>query len=251
MAADEKQQAVDRIVKDLGCTKNEAKNAMSLAGGNEELARSIVQEYKKATHTTFAGGKSGQILEMPKSGYAAELEKMQKHSNANQTQKAVGQKTLTVYKNGILVDDKFTRLSESEREEMLKNISNTGEIPSKLFGIKQGDYLDIETNIKTDEIYKEDYPGISHSINIQHPTKKGEPISLGSGGPVFKLVVGETARVVRMGECKTLTPLQDFLKENGISGTLFCDKECVSWDDDPGKYNRCTLWVVGEKEYRP
>lgn len=149
-----------KTMKQMGCSENQARNALELARYDEGVAATIIKEYNSAKKTNYVGGHSGQIVEVPRSEYADAFEKLMKHSKQNEDKPAVCTKTLTIYKNGLLIDEKFLRLSEKEKKELIDKISETGEVPSELFGIRRGDIVDVELVMDhAEETYKEDYPG--------------------------------------------------------------------------------------------
>lgn len=241
MSPEEKEHAIRQLMEEIKCTQNQASNALILARGNKEIARTIIKEYNSATKTTYAGGVSGQIVETPKSEYADEFKKLMEHSKNNQGQEATASKTLIVYKNGIVIEDKFTRLKENERDAMIKKISETGEVPSHLFGIKQGDFIDVEMSMRLDEIYKEEYPGDAHTVSLSVPVETGDKIELGSSEIVFKLVIQNKVVTVQMGNCTDFSSLIEYLKKKNISGNLKCNGQIISLADPPAKYNRSRI----------
>jgi len=242
MIKEEKDAKIRKIVKELGCTENQARNALELARYDEELAKVIVKEHNGEKRTSYAGGVSGQVVEMPKSEYADDFKKLMEHSNKNQEEAATGKKTLTIYKNGLLIDDRFVRLPEKERDEVIRKISETGEVPSSLFGIKQGDLIDVEVNVQTGDMYKEDYPGKSHSVRTAVPKETGGVIEIGSNPDVvFKLTINKQNVIVKLGGCTTFLPLKEHLEKNNIPGVLTHNGKEVRWNEAPSKYSRSLL----------
>lgn len=241
MSPEEKAHAIQHMMKKIKCTHNQAKNALDLARGDIELATSIVKEYNSNIKTTYAGGVSGQIIETPKSDYAKEFKKLMEHSKNNQAHEAVAKKTLAVYKNGFLIDDKFTRFKEEERDKLIKKISETGEVPADLFGIKQGDFIDVELSMHIDEIYKEEYPGDPYTIKKSFPIETGSIVELGSSEIVFKLVIQNKIVTMHMGGCTNFKPLQSYLEKSNLSGKLTCEGRTISWSDSPINYNRSRI----------
>ncbi|KAI5191027.1 hypothetical protein NECID01_1257 [Nematocida sp. AWRm77] len=244
MSPAEKEHAVKKLVKELGCPENQARNALVLARGDSETAAAIVKEYNSAKKTNYVGGQSGQIVEVPKSEYADAFEKLMKHSKQNEGEPATCKKTLTIYKNGLLIDDKFVRLSEKEKKAMIDKISETGEVPSELFGIKRGDLIDVEiVTDQTEELYKEDYPGRSYTIGRSPslPKETGDVIDLGSTEVVLKLTLNGTNVMVNLGGCASFAPLREYLENQNIEGTLVCGGKDVPWEECPEKYNRSLI----------
>ncbi|KAI5186158.1 hypothetical protein NEHOM01_1323 [Nematocida homosporus] len=247
MNAEQKTHAIIDLMQELNCTENQARNALELAQYNYDLARTIVKEYLSDKKTNYVGGNSGQIVEMPKSEYAEEFEKLMRHSQNNhnnqnnQENTVVVKKTLTVYKNGFLIDDKFTRLTQEERDALMKQISETGEVPSHLFEINPGDLVDVEIALQTDETYREDFPGEGRTIQQTVPKGSGESIDLGGPEVVFKLTVGGKKVHVKMGGCSDFHPLKQHLEGQGLTGQLFCSGVSVAWDENPSKYSRDLL----------
>lgn len=235
---------VKQLMDSLNCTENQARNALKISRDDMSIAEAIIKEHKSEKRTNYVGGNSGQIVEVPKSGYAEEFEKLMEESNKNQTQVAVASKKFTIYKNGFLIDSTFTRLSEKEVKRTLETIFKTKELPSDLFNIKQDDLIDVEIQDKSEEIYKEDFPGVSRSVSLSIPTEDKSKILLGDDSILFKLNIHSKNTIVQMGGSSTFSLLQDYLKERGISGRLVCDDKEVSWDEDPSKYKRTLLRLV-------
>ncbi|OAG33336.1 hypothetical protein NEIG_01821 [Nematocida sp. ERTm5] len=240
---------ITELMKKLNCTENQARNALKLSRDDMAIAETIIKEYNSDKRTSYVGGNSGQIVEMPKSGYAAEFEKLMKESNKADSDKTesgepVGNRKLSIYKNGFLIDDKFTRLSDKEIKRVMDNIIKKQEIPSDLFNIKQNDLVDVEIQDKSDEMYKEDFPGVSRTINLSIPKEDKSVIELGTDSVLFKLTVGNKNIIVKMGGCTTFQPLQEYFKEKECNGKLSYDGKEVSWDEDPSKYKRELLKLI-------
>ncbi|OAG28905.1 hypothetical protein NEDG_01044 [Nematocida displodere] len=237
----EREPTIKGLIDELGCTENQAKNALTLAQGNVNTAKGIIREYRETTRTSSAGGTCAQMTENPKSEYAEEFERLQKHSDGNQNEEAAATRALIIYKNGFLIDEKFTPMTEAERNAAMKQISETGEVPSEMFGIKQGDLVDVDVSIQTDEVFKEDYPGPFYSVKHSAPAIPGDAIELGSGGPIFKLIIKGKSAIVKMGPEETFHALRDYLGRKGINGNLKHEKTDVSWDENPSKFERMVL----------
>ncbi|KAI5171125.1 hypothetical protein NEFER03_0527 [Nematocida sp. LUAm3] len=241
MSPEEKNETIKGLVKEAKCTENQARNALELSRYNVEIAKSIVKEYTSAKKTNYVGGVSGQIQEVPKSQYADEFARLMQHSNQNQGETAKEKRLLTIYRNGFLIDDQFTRLSPKERDSLMKRISETGEVPSDMFRIHKGDLVDVEIDMKLDEMYKEAFPGESYSIKQSLPKETGSTIDLGTQEVTFKLTVNKQNVIVKMGGSSSFLPLKSYLDEKNIKGSLFHEEKCVSWDEDPSKYSRTRL----------
>ncbi|KAI5192406.1 hypothetical protein NEMIN01_1993 [Nematocida minor] len=232
------------LVEKLNCTENQARNALQIARDDMAIAEVIIKEHRAEKRTSYVGGNSGQIVEMPKSGYAEEFEKLMKHSEMNQGEEAVGKRKFTIYKNGFLIDSKFTPLKEAEIKRTMENIFKNKELPSDLFNINQDDLIDVEVVDKSDEIYKEDYPGASRTVNLAIPTEAKSHIDLGGDSIVFKLTIEGKNTVVKMGDCPTFSLLKAYLEERGICGRLIYEEKEISWDENPANYKRTLLKLV-------
>ncbi|KAI5179743.1 hypothetical protein NEOKW01_0206 [Nematocida sp. AWRm80] len=244
MPSEERKQNIQKLVRDLGCTENQARNALEISRDNLDMAKTIIKEYRAETQTTYAGGKSGQVVEMPKSDHTRQFEELMKHSAANQDKEPVGSKKLIVYKNGFLIDDKFTKLTEKEREEIMDKIASTGEVPSEMFKIKQGDLVDVEIEMKTDTVYKDVFDGVAHSISVTRPTNTGKKIALGTNETLFKLTLGMENVLVEIGGKHSFEDLKKYLEQNNQAGQLYSGDKQVDWSEDPSKYNRALLRIV-------
>ncbi|EHY65595.1 hypothetical protein NERG_01202 [Nematocida ausubeli] len=235
---------IAELVKKLNCTENQARNALQLARDDMAIAETIIKEYNADKRTSYVGGHSGQIVEIPKTKYAAEFEKLMKASNAGENEEAVGSRKLTIYKNGFMIDDKFTPLSEKEIKRALDNILKKQEVPSDLFNIKQNDLVDVEIQDKSDEVYKEDYPGLSRTVKLTIPQEGKSVIELGTDEVLFKLTIRNKNTIVKMGGCTSFAPLQKYLQERECPGGLFHDGKNVPWEENPSKYKRELLKLV-------
>lgn len=229
------------LMKKLNCSKNQARNAMKIARDNMSLAETIIKEFNSEKRTNFVGG--NQIVELPKSKYAKEFEELMKHSESS-TEKAVAHKKFTIYKNGFLIDEKFFRLSEREIKKRLDKIFKDKELPSDLFNINQNDLIDTEIHDKSEEIYKEEYPGESNTISLSIPTETNSKIELGDNSVVFKLTINGRNSIVKLGGSSNFHPLREYLKRTGITGRLFSEGKEISWDESPENYKRTLLELV-------
>lgn len=244
MKKEEENPDVKILMEKLNCTENQARNALKIARDNVSMAEVIIREYRSEKRTNYVGGHSGQIVEMPKSGYAEEFEKLMKHSEMYKDEKPAKKKTFTIYKNGFLIDSKFIPLKETEIKKRMETIFKNKEIPSDLFDIDQDELIDIETHDKSDEIYKEEYPGKSRTINLSIPKEEKSVIDLGDDSIVFKITINGKNTIVKMGGCSTFSLLKDYLEEKGIHGRLSYEDQMVPWEDNPDNYKRTLLKLI-------
>lgn len=244
MKKEAENQDIKILVDKLNCTENQARNALKIANNNLSLAEVIIKEYKSEKRTNYVGGNSGQVVEMPKSQYTEEFEKLMKHSDINKDKEPIARKIFTIYKNGFKIDSKFIPLSESEIKKRLETIFKNKEFPSDLFEINQNDLIDAEIHDKSDEIYKEEYPGMSRTVNLSIPVETKSGINLGNDSILFKLTLQGRNTIVKMGGCSSFSSLKSYLEEMGIVGKLFYEDKEVSWDDSPDRYKRTLLKLI-------
>ncbi|KAH9385868.1 uncharacterized protein NEMAJ01_0764 [Nematocida major] len=236
---------VAELMKSLKCTENQARNALKLSRDDAEMAAAIIKEHRSEDRTTYAGGQSGQILETPKSKYAEEFSKMMQEDAENPpSDSPVERRKLTIFKNGFLIDGKFTRLSDHETKRIMEKIIKKKEVPSDLFNIKQDELVDVEVEDKSGEMYREKCPGDSRTVNLCIPVENKAKIELGDDSIVFKLTIEGKNTIVQMGKCSSFEELKAYLGERGVSGKLYMEDKEVCWNEDPSKYKRTLLRLL-------
>lgn len=258
MKEETQEEKIRTLRSECHCTENEARNALMLSRGDMCRAREIVKA-KASRDTRYVGGVSGQVVELPEANHAI-IDKLMQKSEENRKDtgaQSVKVSKFVVYKNGIMAGDKFHRMSSKKRDELLDSITRTGDIPRELFGIKQGEMVDVDFSLQTDESYQEMYPGQGHTLSgpMQASTeepgaKAGEPsgggvgdsINLGEGGPVFRLMIAGRRVKVTMRKGATMLELIDFLKQKGLhASTLLSGEKVVRGEDSSDLYDRDML----------
>jgi predicted HTH domain antitoxin len=246
-----------RVKKELGCTENEAKNALLLTGGDVDGAIELIRKKRgDSKETRFTGGVSGQLVELPEKNMQV-IDKLveKKNSMGSREEGSVARsEKVTLYQNGILIGEKFHRMSQRDVEQFIEDVLKKGEVPSERFGLQHGEAVDVQFDPRIDEVYQEKCPGEGYRLGGKGPLeakerslddaleRMGSAVDLGEG-VVFMFRAGAKRIKVTMGRGSTMQVFISHLEDAGVlrGRSLKSGTHLVNPGDKSEVYNRDTL----------